>query len=37
MSLPLCIFPGDRTVILVGIGALEAGRGGAVFLSSLGY
>ena len=33
----LCVFPGDRTVIVVGMGALEAGRGGAVFLSSSGF
>ena len=29
----LCIFPGDQAVILVGMGALEAERGEAVFLS----
>ena len=37
MSLPFCIFPGDQAVILVGMGALEAGRGGAVFLFSWGF
>ena len=37
MSLPLCIFPGGQAVILVGMGALEAVRGGAMFLSSSGF
>ena len=35
----LCIFPGHQAVhvILVDMGALEAERGGTVFLSSSGF